>query len=111
MSLPASSSHWPCLEVDAAGIPRLRLAVQPQARRTQVDGLHDDALRIRLAAPAIEGRANEALVAWLAAQLSLRQRDVLIEKGGKSRRKRVRLACEPQRVSAWLETVLPAAGA
>ena len=56
---------WPCLSERAGGAV-LSLAVVPNAKRTEVDGLHDGALRVRLAAPPLEGRANDALVAWLA---------------------------------------------
>ncbi|MEO6422988.1 MAG: DUF167 family protein [Candidatus Nitrotoga sp.] len=44
----------------------LVLHVQSGAKRTGVIGLHGDALKIRLAAPPIEGRANEALLRFIA---------------------------------------------
>jgi uncharacterized protein (TIGR00251 family) len=40
----------------------LTLHVQPGAKRTEVVGLHGDALKIKLAAPPVEGKANEALL-------------------------------------------------
>ena len=65
----------------------LMLSVVPNARRTEVDGLHDGALRVRLAAPPIDGRANDALVAWLAKSLGVPKRDVDVLRGESSRRK------------------------
>lgn len=40
--------------------------VMPNAARTQIQGLHDGALRVRLHAPPVDGKANLALQAWLA---------------------------------------------
>lgn len=67
----------------------LELHVQPGASRTEVAGRHGDRLKIRLAAPASEGRANEALVEFLARELGVAKRDVKITAGASSRRKRV----------------------
>ena len=47
----------------------LDLSVQPGAKHTAIDGLHDGALRVRLAAPPVDGKANSQLLAWLAEQL------------------------------------------
>jgi hypothetical protein len=69
----------------------LFLHVQPGAKRTEVAGLHGDALRIRIAAPALEDRANEALVAFIASRLGIAKRDVVIAGGERSREKRVRV--------------------
>ena len=67
----------------------LELHVQPGAARTGVAGLHGERLKIRLAARAVEGAANLALVEFLAAALGAAKRDVTIEAGETSRRKRV----------------------
>ena len=45
---------------------RLTLHVQPGARKTEVAGEHGDCLKIRLAAPPVDGKANTALLSWLA---------------------------------------------
>lgn len=73
-------------------------------------GLHDGALRVRLRAPAIEGRANAELERWLAQALDLARRDVSLVAGTLARRKRVRLACTPQKAAAWLRQCLGADG-
>lgn len=65
--------------------------VVPRASRTLIDGVHDDALRIRLAAPPVDGAANAALLTHLAKAVGLPTRAVSIASGHTSRRKRVRL--------------------
>jgi uncharacterized protein (TIGR00251 family) len=67
----------------------LELHVQPGARRTEISGLHGERLKIRLAARAVEGAANEALVRFLADLFQVRNQDVKIESGAASRQKRV----------------------
>lgn len=67
----------------------LLLWVQPGARRTEVQGVADGRLRLKLAAPPVDGKANEALLRWLARALGARQRDVELVSGQTSRRKRV----------------------
>ena len=61
---------------------------QPGARRTEVAGLHGEALRIRVAAPALEDRANAALVDFIAERLGVAKRDVSLASGARSREKR-----------------------
>ena len=65
----------------------VRVHAQPGAKRTQVCGLHGDALKVRLAAPALEDRANEALVEFLAERLGIARRDVALVSGARSREK------------------------
>lgn len=67
----------------------LTLHVQPGAKNTTLTGLHGDALKIRLAAPPVEGRANEALLRFIADQFKVPVRQVELIKGGQSRHKRV----------------------
>jgi uncharacterized protein (TIGR00251 family) len=65
---------------------------QPGAKQTQVAGPYGDALRIRVAAPPIEGRANDELIAFLAEVLGVPKRCVRVVKGASSRRKAVLVA-------------------
>jgi uncharacterized protein (TIGR00251 family) len=67
----------------------LELHVQPGAKRSEFAGQHGDRVRIRLAAPATENRANEALIEFLAAHYRVPRRNVRIAAGLKSRDKRV----------------------
>jgi uncharacterized protein (TIGR00251 family) len=66
----------------------LAVHAQPGAKRTEVAGLHGDALKIRVAAPALEDRANEALVVFLAERFNVPRRNVSLLSGHKSREKR-----------------------
>lgn len=76
---------------DADGSVTIAVHAQPGARHTEVAGLHGEAVRIRLAAPALEDRANEALVEFLAGKFGVPRRSVTLEAGAKSRQKRVRV--------------------
>lgn len=70
-----------------AGGVLLRLRVQPRARHNRLEGVHGDQLRIRLAAPPVDGAANAACIAFLAKRLGVRRTQVRIEAGEKSRDK------------------------
>jgi uncharacterized protein len=102
--------RWPCLTGRGEGA-LLMVAVQPGARRTGADGLHDGALKLRLAAQPVEGQANAALVAWLADQLGLPKRAVRVARGASSRRKAVEIDLPPADVARWLATLVAAAPA
>ena len=69
----------------------LSLHVQPGARRTEVCGLHGGALKLRLAAPPVEGKANDALRAFLAGAFGVPLRQVTLVRGETSRDKVVRI--------------------
>ena len=70
----------------------LDVQVIPRARKTEVAGLRDDRLLIRLAAPPVEGAANGALVAFVAEWLAVPRRAVQLISGERSRRKRLSVA-------------------
>lgn len=67
----------------------LTVHVVPRARATAVVGRHGDALKIRLAAPPVDGAANTALIRFLADRLGVARSAVIIVSGGSARRKRV----------------------
>lgn len=71
---------------------RLQVQVQPRASRTEVAGPHGGALRIRLAAPPVDGEANAELVAFLAKRLRVPKAAVTIVRGESGRRKVVEVA-------------------
>ena len=73
----------------------LTLHIQPGARRTEVAGLHGDALKIRLAAPPVDGKANAALIAFLSDLLNLPKSAVRLVSGQTSRRKIVEIDAAP----------------
>ena len=66
----------------------LSIYAQPGARQTLIQGLHADALKIRVAAPPLDGRANDEIRRFLANVLQVPLRDVRIISGEKSRSKR-----------------------
>lgn len=67
----------------------LDLHVQPGAKRSEFAGEHGGRMKLRLAAPAVDGKANEALIEFLAAYFGVPKRNVRIAAGLKSRQKRV----------------------
>lgn len=67
----------------------LTLHVQPGAKVTAVSGLHGEALKIRLAAPPVDGKANAALCQFLARCFEVPQAAVELVSGASSRQKRV----------------------
>jgi uncharacterized protein len=69
----------------------LDVRVQPRASRTEFAGLMGDRLRIRLHAPPVDGRANAALVEFVATQCGLARTRVTLERGQAGRDKQLRL--------------------
>ncbi len=65
----------------------LTLHVQPGAKHSEIVGMHGEALKIKLAAPPIEGRANEALLKFIAELFAVPLRKVELKQGGQSRHK------------------------
>lgn len=96
---PASAWH----QSDPDG-NRLQLTVyvQPGARRTEVVGVHDDALKVRIAAPPVEGKANAELVRFLAQALGVPKQQVRITRGAGARRKQVEVMAPAQVIEALL---------
>jgi uncharacterized protein len=78
-------SDW--LRVAADGRLTLTLHIQPGAKKTEVAGEHGDALKIRLAAPPVDGKANAALLAFIAERLGVPKSAVTLKSGQTSRRK------------------------
>ena len=78
-------SDW--LRVAADGCITLTLHIQPGAKKTEFAGLHGDALKIRLAAPPVDGKANEALIRFIADTLKLPKSAINLKSGQTSRRK------------------------
>lgn len=74
------------------GALHLALHVLPGAPRTEVAGTHGDRLKVRVAAPAVDDKANAALVRFVAVRLGVRRSDVEITSGARSRTKTLRVA-------------------
>jgi hypothetical protein len=98
-----STFAWRREQGEGAGFALvLSLHVQPGAKRTEVAGVHGDALKIRLAAPPVEGKANAALIRFLADAFGVPQRSVTLLRGETSREKTVQIAQPVKRPDrAW----------
>ena len=72
---------------ERAGAMRFAVHVQPRAARTELAGVHDGALKVRVNAPPVDGAANDAVIAMLATLLGVRRRVVRIISGVTSRTK------------------------
>lgn len=72
-----------------SAVHRLKLAIAatPGARKTEAAGAYGDALRVRLAAPPVDGKANAALIAWAAQAFGLPRAAVQLLHGAAGRRK------------------------
>lgn len=70
----------------------LTLHIQPGAKKSEIAGQHGEALKIRLAAPPVDGKANDCLIAFLAEKLGMAKNRVELISGTSSRAKRVRVS-------------------
>lgn len=78
----------------------LELRVQPRARHNGVDGLFNNALKLRLTAPPVDDKANEALCRWLAEDFGASRAAVEVLRGATSRSKVVQIG-NPSKAPAW----------
>jgi uncharacterized protein len=69
----------------------ITLSVQPNARSTEVVGKHGETLKVRVAAPALEHRANTLLIEFLRKKLDVPASRVIIARGARGRRKAVEI--------------------
>lgn len=88
----------PYLRTQPDGSLLLKLFVQPKASRNEIAGLHNGALKLRLTTPPIEGRANKAVIAFVAKLLHLPKSSVSIKSGLQNRNKEILiLGCEEKK--------------
>lgn len=90
--MSSSSADVPWRRVGADGSITLQVHAQPGARKTEVAGVHGDCLKIRLAAPAVEGKANAELRRFLADAFGVPLKNVALVRGETGRRKTLRIA-------------------
>jgi uncharacterized protein (TIGR00251 family) len=69
----------------------LRFHIVPNAKQNKVTGKHGDAIKVKLRTPALEGKANAALRSFLAEELEVSERRIVLERGEKSRDKIIRI--------------------
>lgn len=89
------------LRLEKAGDVIVDIHVIPNASRTQADGIYDGALRVRLHTPPVDGKANLALMAWLADALDISKRDVTLVRGQTSKRKQLRVTATACETAKW----------
>ena len=94
------------LRAEKSGDVIVDIHVIPNAARTQAEGVHDGALRVRLHAPPVDGKANLALLAWLATSLSVAKNQVSLVRGQTSKRKQLRVSAVAAKAAAW-DRLLP----
>jgi uncharacterized protein (TIGR00251 family) len=97
MSLPQTTY----LRLEKTGAVIVDIHVIPNASRTQGDGEHDGALRVRLHAPPVDGKANLALIVWLADALVIAKGDVELIRGQTSKRKQLRVSAAACIKAQW----------
>lgn len=90
----AAAAGTPFLDSARAGIV-LHLHVQPGARRSAVAGIHGDRLKLRIAAPPVDGKANDEVCRFLARALQLPRGAIHIVRGTSARQKTVQLTVTP----------------
>lgn len=93
------------VEDKARGTVTFAVRVQPRASRDEIAGVFDGALKVRLRAPAVENRANEALIEYLARVLKTSKSAVRIRSGEQNRSKRVEvLGVTRQQIEKLIQT-------
>ena len=75
------------------------LHVQPNAKRSGIAGLHGDALKVRIAAPAVDNKANAELIDFLSKSLGIPKSAIVIGHGAAGRRKVVEITGGPELVA------------
>jgi uncharacterized protein len=97
----------PYLSALADGTVLISLHVQPKASKTRIVGLYDGCVKIAVAAPPVEGKANKAVVAFVAKILGVPARDVSVKSGSQSKRKLLAVkALDVSEIHSMIEKVL-----
>ena len=81
----------------------IHVQAQPGAKRTEVVGLYGESIKVRLASPPVDGKANECLIEFLARRLGVKRGQISIARGMSSRRKSVFVAATGLQPDVLLE--------
>ena len=84
-----------------------RVRVQPGASKNEITGVQEDALKIKINAPAVKGKANRALIDFLAEKLGVKKSEIEIVSGHTSRIKKIRVLGEGGKIEKNLQRFLP----
>ena len=82
-----------------------RVRVQPGASKNEIVGIQEDALRVRISAPPVEGKANKVIIQFLAKQLAVKRREVEILSGHTSRSKTIHVVGEGGEIEKRIQTL------
>lgn len=89
------------------GTVLIRVYVQPKASRSRLVGLHDGCLKVSVAAPPVDGKANKQVVKFLAGILNVPVREVTVKSGLQSRRKLVEVnVSDVNEIRSMIDTLL-----
>ena len=75
--------------IESADGLEIKVFIQPRSAKTRFHGLHGDAIKLSVAAPPLEGKANEELCRYFAEEFDVPRRSVTVLSGTRSRHKRV----------------------
>jgi uncharacterized protein (TIGR00251 family) len=81
----------------------IHIQAQPGAKRTEIVGLYGDRIKVRLASPPVDGKANDCLIEFLARRLGVKRGQIMIARGTSSRRKDVLVAATGLQPAVLLE--------
>ena len=90
------------------GAVDLLIHAQPGAKRSEIAGVHDGRLKLRVAAPPVDGEANREIVRYLAKLLVIRRSQIRIRSGETSRKKLLTIAeTDPDTIIAKILSQIP----
>jgi hypothetical protein len=81
--------EWARCLIEKSGGIEIRIYIQPRASKTEIVGLHGEALKIRVASPPVDGQANAELCRFLARYVGVPRHHVQLKSGIHSRQKQV----------------------
>jgi uncharacterized protein len=101
----------PFLRIDKHGDASVEVVVVPKASRTHLTGIHGEpgreSLRVRLKALPEGGKANDALIKWLADRLDIPPQAITLVRGETSRHKQLHLSAAAASVARWDKLMAP----
>ena len=89
------------LHTETSGAVLIDVHVVVNAARTHADGIHDQALRMRVHAPPVDGKANQSLVHWVADRLGIARSHVELVRGHTAKRKQLRVQPHAVHSANW----------
>jgi len=82
-----------------------RVRVQPRASKNEIVEMQEDALKVRISAPPVKGKANKALIGFLAKQLGVKKSEIEIVSGHTSRIKTIQIVGQGGKIEKWIDSL------